>query len=170
MVGTEPASPGPKRDRLKDETYISTLLPYTSKPRDSGRLMAPHPLSDLRRQPIPDVDLREVRRLRQQGNFVMANSTSLTCITAAATPAAIEYQSVTNLHNVRRKHMRSQSSPNQRFLPDKVASHVIGWHAEGDTGKYWTRHPEHGISESETTKRYVNFKETNVEACLRLCK
>eukprot|EP00441_Pelagodinium_beii_P034176 CAMPEP_0197649870 /NCGR_PEP_ID=MMETSP1338-20131121/30052_1 /TAXON_ID=43686 ORGANISM="Pelagodinium beii, Strain RCC1491" /NCGR_SAMPLE_ID=MMETSP1338 /ASSEMBLY_ACC=CAM_ASM_000754 /LENGTH=171 /DNA_ID=CAMNT_0043224157 /DNA_START=35 /DNA_END=550 /DNA_ORIENTATION=- len=153
-----------------DHEYVTKFLPYTGAP-SNDRLMAMHPLSDVRRGcHLVDVSMKDVWKRRKAGNFVMQNSTSEQYVSEAAAPVAAEYNSFHTLCQVKSKHTRSNVAPADKFKPGKVSSSAIGWHAETPHGKGLVRHPTFGISESTVTQNYVNMKATNMEACLRLCK
>eukprot|EP00930_Biecheleria_cincta_P048964 TRINITY_DN34206_c0_g1_i1.p1 TRINITY_DN34206_c0_g1~~TRINITY_DN34206_c0_g1_i1.p1 ORF type:complete len:172 (-),score=30.61 TRINITY_DN34206_c0_g1_i1:92-607(-) len=153
-----------------DSLYVSKFLPYTGAP-DTGRLMAMHPLSDVRKGcTMPDVSMKEIWARRRRGNFIMQNSSSESYVSEAASPEAAEFTSVSTLDKVKTKHTRSRLAPVDKFKTGKVSSTAIGWHVESDHGKTLARYPQFGIAESKVTKNYVNMKATNMEACLRLCK
>ncbi|CAJ1444025.1 unnamed protein product [Effrenium voratum] len=155
-----------------DTEYLRRLLPYVGAP-SQHRLMGMHPLSETRSGcSMNEVSMKEVWARRKLGNFVLQNSSSevYQSHTEAAGPEAVEFSSNDTIHRVRRKHMRSNLAPCDKYGWRKVASNAIGWHAQTEHGRSLLKHPVHGITESSVTKTYSNMKATNMEACLRLCK
>eukprot|EP00927_Polykrikos_kofoidii_P001725 TRINITY_DN10673_c0_g1_i1.p1 TRINITY_DN10673_c0_g1~~TRINITY_DN10673_c0_g1_i1.p1 ORF type:complete len:204 (+),score=27.40 TRINITY_DN10673_c0_g1_i1:212-823(+) len=175
----------------QDQVYLSGLRPYLGNPMDTSRLMAKHPLSETRKGANlgPEINMRELWRLRQNSNFTIPCSTSMTQQSEALpnfrhtfqqtrsgafanedAPKGAEFTSrFTQMCN-RTKHTRSPLSPMNKYQQRAVSSQAIGWETETAEGQSLIRGPTHGLVESKTTKRYVDMQATNVGACLRLCK
>lgn len=163
----------------KEVLYHSNIRPFTGHPPDEKRLMAPHPLSPVRRdfvEPINEAtgrgwSMKEVREIRKKCNFVLHNSSSLTFVPEAHEDGGKnEFRSFHTQVGFRRKHSRSPISPVDKYRTNAVSSHKIGWHAETDYGAKLTRAPVYGLTESQVTKNYQNMVCTNMDKCLRSCK
>mmetsp|Transcript_89622 Transcript_89622/g.141483 ORF Transcript_89622/g.141483 Transcript_89622/m.141483 type:complete len:190 (+) Transcript_89622:48-617(+) len=142
---------------------------------DERQLAGPHPLSAIRKEcrELPYYNMSKLRKIRAQCNFVMHKSTSHTCVSEAGETdehKPKEFMSHGTQMYVRRKHQRSPLSPVAKYRGNTLASHAIGWHAEGDYGASLTRTPKHGLSSSTVTKIYDNMVATNMTACLRSSK
>ena len=58
------------------EVHIAAMTPFLGTPADTGKLMAPHPLSKTRMsaQDFGDWDMKKLRYYRNNCNFVFPNS------------------------------------------------------------------------------------------------
>ncbi|CAE8598485.1 unnamed protein product [Polarella glacialis] len=138
-------------------------------------LYSPHPMLsntnariDLRTH--PKIDIRGVRKLREESNFTLPKAVSETCRSPAGSPAAIEFTSTGTLSDKQRKHARSSSAPIDKYKFGAVTSHDFGWHADSPTSRArgLPRHPVHGMTQSESTRYVHNMKATLSEASMRL--
>lgn len=150
------------------EVHIAAMTPFLGTPADTGKLMAPHPLSKMRMstQDFGDWDMKKLRYYRNNCNFVFPKDEN----PMASSPKASSAGSVFALHGRTRKHTRNDASPASNYLKDKVTSHAVGWYAESGHSLARMERPQHRLTESTVTKTYVNMKETNMESILRLCK
>ena len=129
-----------------------------------------HPLAPtyLRRD-LPAVDVRNLWRLRDEGNCPLPNSKSATSASFSASKHSVEFASVSSFRDTLRKHTRSPCSPSQKYKYGSATAHEIGWFLEDSPiQKIGLRRPKHGLKESETTRYYNNMKATLSEASLRL--
>ncbi|CAE7357738.1 unnamed protein product [Symbiodinium necroappetens] len=125
-----------------------------------------HPLAPtyLRRD-LPAVDVRNLWRLRDEGNCPLPNSKSATSSSFSASKHSVEFASVSSFRDTLRKHTRSPCSPSQKYKYGSATAHEIGWFIdESPTQKIGLRRPKHGLKESETTRYYNNMKATLSEA------
>ena len=144
----------------------STGLRIGSQPT----LYPSHPLTPnyLRRE-LPVVDVRNLWRLRDEGNCPLPNSKSATSSSFAVSQHSVEFDSVSSFRDTIRKHTRSPCSPSQKYKYGSATAHEIGWFLEDSPiQKIALRRPRHGLKESETTRYYNNMKATGSEASLRL--
>lgn len=138
---------------------------------DASRLMAPHPMSPVRQRGRQiEVDIHDLRRLRQESNFVLATGKSGTAVSESLQglpDPGQEFYSVQTLKDLKRKHIRSHLSPLHKYQERSISSHAIGWQHETDHGKGMVRMSPYGLRESNGTKRYVDMQATKIGLCLR---
>ena len=129
-----------------------------------------HPLTpNYLRRDLPVVDVRNLWKLRDEGNCPLPNSKSATCSNFAVSQHSTEFASVSSFRDTIRKHTRSPCSPSQKYKYGSATAHEIGWFLEETPAqKIGLRRPRHGLKESETTRYYNNMKATGSEASLRL--
>mmetsp|Transcript_254 Transcript_254/g.552 ORF Transcript_254/g.552 Transcript_254/m.552 type:complete len:147 (+) Transcript_254:30-470(+) len=126
-----------------------------------------HPLAANCRRELPVVDVRNLWRLRDEGNRPLPNRESALCSSFATSQHSTEFASVSSFRDTIRKHVRSPCSPSQKYKYGSATAHEIGWFVE-DSPQILLRKPKHGLKESETTRYYNNMKATGSEASLRL--
>eukprot|EP00931_Biecheleriopsis_adriatica_P096098 TRINITY_DN69747_c0_g1_i1.p1 TRINITY_DN69747_c0_g1~~TRINITY_DN69747_c0_g1_i1.p1 ORF type:complete len:152 (+),score=24.04 TRINITY_DN69747_c0_g1_i1:77-532(+) len=133
-----------------------------------------HPMMPqyLRNSDLPDVNVRNLWKLREQGNCVLPTNMSATCKSFKASPAANEFgTSLSSFSDRMRKHTRSPSAPCEKYNLGAASSHEIGWFVENTRSAHimgLPRKPTYPLSSSEPTKYVNNMKATRSEAAMRL--
>jgi hypothetical protein len=134
-----------------------------------GADVSSHPLGEVRRNAEfpPEINLRTVQELRGRVNPLIATLTSPTSSRVAFGESGSEWRSAHLMAVSRRKHIRSDLAPIQKYQHNALASHSIGWHVDrGDTSP---KRSPHGLRESPMQKWKIDLQDKKVVSTLRVC-